>query len=60
MADPLLELTRAGVAIWLDDLSRARLAEGSLARLSRDCHVVGATSNPTIFHKAITGTTTGS
>jgi transaldolase len=55
MADPLLDLTRAGVAIWLDDLSRARLAEGSLARLIRDCHVVGVTSNPTIFHKAITG-----
>jgi transaldolase len=55
MADPLGELTRAGVAIWLDDLSRARLAEGSLARLIRDCHVVGVTTNPTIFAKAING-----
>ncbi len=55
MADPLLDLTRAGVAIWLDDLSRARLAEGSLARLAKSCHVVGVTSNPTIFQKAITG-----
>lgn len=53
MADPLGELTRAGVAIWLDDLSRARLVEGSLARLIRDCHVVGVTTNPTIFEKAI-------
>ena len=31
MADRLGELTAAGVAIWLDDLSRARLATGSLA-----------------------------
>lgn len=55
MADPLGDLTAAGVAIWLDDLSRARLAEGSLARLVRDSHVVGVTTNPTIFHKAISG-----
>ncbi len=55
MADPLGELTRAGVAIWLDDLSRARLVEGSLARLIRDRRVVGVTTNPTIFAKAISG-----
>jgi transaldolase len=53
MADPLNELTTAGVAIWLDDLSRARLATGSLTGLVRDRHVVGVTSNPTIFQKAI-------
>jgi transaldolase len=53
MADPVKELTSAGVAIWLDDLSRARLATGSLAGLVQDCHVVGVTSNPTIFQKAI-------
>ena len=33
MADRLGDLTAAGVAIWLDDLSRARLATGSLAGL---------------------------
>jgi transaldolase len=53
MADRLGELSAAGVAIWLDDLSRARLATGSLAGLVRDRHVVGVTSNPTIFQKAI-------
>jgi transaldolase len=57
MTDPLAELTRAGVAIWLDDLSRARLADGSLARLIRHSHVVGVTTNPTIFQKAISGST---
>src|SRR5690349_18584424 len=55
MADRLGELTAAGVAIWLDDLSRARLATGSLAGLVSECHVVGVTSNPTIFQKAIIG-----
>ena len=55
MADPLGDLTRAGVAIWLDDLSRARLATGSLARLIRDWHVVGVTTNPTIVYHAISG-----
>lgn len=55
MADPIRDLTAAGVAIWLDDLSRARLATGSLAELVRDRHVVGVTSNPTIFQRAIEG-----
>ncbi|HEX3825517.1 MAG TPA: transaldolase [Mycobacteriales bacterium] len=55
MTDPLKTLTDAGVAIWLDDLSRERLVSGSLATLIRDCHVVGVTTNPTIFQKAISG-----
>ena len=53
MADPVTDLTAAGVAIWLDDLSRARLATGGLADLVRDSHVVGVTTNPTIFQKAM-------
>ncbi|RMI31304.1 transaldolase [Nocardia stercoris] len=55
MSDPLSELTTAGVSIWLDDLSRRRLADGSLADLVRHRHVCGVTTNPTIFAKAITG-----
>jgi transaldolase len=43
------------LAIWLDDLSRAWLATGSLARLIRDWHVVGVTTNPTIVYHAISG-----
>jgi transaldolase len=53
MADPLAELSAAGLTIWLDDLSRTRLASGSLADLVRDCHVVGVTTNPTIFQRAM-------
>src|SRR6059058_6159059 len=55
MADQLADLSRAGVSIWLDDLSRDRLTSGSLASLVADDHVVGVTTNPTIFAKAISG-----
>lgn len=51
--DRLGELAAAGVSIWLDDLSRERLNTGNLADLIRDKHVVGVTSNPTIFAKAL-------
>jgi transaldolase len=53
MTDRLRELTHAGVAIWLDDLSRERLTGGSLERMVRDRFVKGVTSNPTIFAKAL-------
>src|SRR4051812_41009999 len=53
--ETLKQLTDAGVAIWLDDLSRERLVAGTLAELVRDRHVVGVTTNPTIFQKAISG-----
>jgi transaldolase len=55
MPDPLKELSEAGVAVWLDDLSRERLVTGTLTTLIRDSHVVGVTTNPTIFQKAIAG-----
>jgi transaldolase len=53
MNDRLKALTDAGVSIWLDDLSRERLASGSLQAMIEDKHVVGVTTNPTIFAKAI-------
>jgi len=53
MSDPLADLSAAGVAVWLDDLSRERLRSGSLADLLKTHHVVGVTTNPTIFQKAI-------
>ena len=54
MTDPLKLLSDEGVAVWLDDMSRERLVSGNLKALVRDKHVVGVTTNPTIFHKAIT------
>jgi transaldolase len=52
--DRLDALQAAGVSIWLDTLSRELLDTGDLARLIDRFHVTGATSNPTIFAKAIT------
>jgi len=52
-SDVLAELSAAGVAVWLDDINRERLTGGGLAALARDRHVVGVTSNPTIFDHAL-------
>jgi transaldolase len=51
--DRLAQLSEAGVSIWLDDLSRERLTSGNLAELIRDKHIVGVTTNPTIFANAL-------
>jgi len=55
MSERLEKLAGAGVAIWLDDLSRVRINTGNLAALMREKNVVGVTTNPTIFQKAISG-----
>ena len=52
--DRLGRLSDLGVAIWLDDLSRERLTTGNLQALVDRRHVVGVTTNPTIFQTAIT------
>ena len=49
MSSPLHELDKAGVSIWLDDLSRDRILSGSLAELIESRAVSGVTTNPTIF-----------
>jgi transaldolase len=51
--DKLGQLSDLGVAVWLDDISRERLRTGNLAALMKDSHVVGVTSNPTIFAGAL-------
>ncbi|TDD66655.1 transaldolase [Actinomadura rubrisoli] len=53
MSEILKQLSDEGVSIWLDDISRERLRTGDLERLVKDKHVVGVTSNPTIFAKAL-------
>ena len=50
----LERLRQAGVSVWLDTLSRELLDSGELERLVGEYAVTGATSNPTIFAKAIT------
>ena len=51
--DVLGQLSEAGVAVWLDDISRDRLRTGNLQELIDQYHVVGVTSNPTIFAHAL-------
>ncbi|GAA6123139.1 transaldolase [Bifidobacterium psychraerophilum] len=43
----------SGVSIWLDDLSRTRIESGSLQKLIAEKNVVGVTTNPSIFQKAL-------
>src|SRR5437867_3649105 len=51
----LRALHEAGQSIWLDFLRRGLIADGGLARLIGEDGVTGVTSNPTIFAKAIGG-----
>lgn len=50
----LQALSQAGVSIWLDDLDRHRIESGNLAELIATKNVVGVTTNPSIFEKALT------
>ena len=52
-ASRLHELSARGVSVWIDSLSREMLETGELARLMEEDAVVGVTSNPTIFQKAL-------
>ncbi|GAB3231546.1 transaldolase [Glycomyces halotolerans] len=49
----LAALSEAGISVWLDDISRERLESGNLAELIETRSLVGVTSNPTIFAKAV-------
>ncbi|MGH8936764.1 MAG: bifunctional transaldolase/phosoglucose isomerase [Acidimicrobiia bacterium] len=53
----LHEISAQGQSIWLDELRRAWLASGELERMMREDALTGMTSNPTIFAKAISGST---
>ena len=53
MSNTLAQISKAGVAVWLDDLSRDRLKSGSLVKLINEDSVVGVTTNPSIFAAAI-------
>lgn len=55
MSERLQALAAAGVSIWLDDLDRDRITSGDLSELIAEDSVVGVTTNPAIFNKAISG-----
>ena len=53
--NPLRRLNAAGQSVWYDNIQRAMLRSGELARLIAEDDLRGVTSNPAIFEKAITG-----
>jgi transaldolase/glucose-6-phosphate isomerase len=55
--NPLLELHHLGQSLWLDYIRRGMLVSGELERLIQEDGIKGVTSNPTIFEKAIAGST---
>src|SRR5579864_658685 len=55
--NPLKMLNRFGQSVWLDYIRRSLIATGELARLVADDGLRGVTSNPSIFEKAIAGST---
>src|SRR6476469_2113256 len=52
---PTAKLHEAGQSLWLDNITRTMLADGTLEGYIKDLSVTGLTSNPTIFDKAISG-----
>jgi transaldolase len=53
--NPLLSLNERGQSVWLDNIGRRMITDGTLGRLIELDGVSGVTSNPTIFAKAIVG-----
>ncbi|HET9979789.1 MAG TPA: bifunctional transaldolase/phosoglucose isomerase [Ktedonobacterales bacterium] len=51
----LHEVSRLGQSIWYDNIQRRLITSGDLQRLIDEDAIVGVTSNPTIFEKAIDG-----
>jgi transaldolase len=52
---PTARLHELGQSLWLDNITRTMLADGTLRRYIDEFSVTGLTSNPTIFDRAITG-----
>jgi transaldolase / glucose-6-phosphate isomerase len=55
--NPLGELQKLGQSVWLDYIRRDLIASGELQRMVSEDYLTGITSNPSIFEKAITGST---
>jgi transaldolase/glucose-6-phosphate isomerase len=57
MANPLLDIQQYGQSIWYDNIRRGLITSGELQHLVDNDGLMGVTSNPAIFEKAITGST---
>ncbi len=55
MSQPIVQLGNLGQSVWYDFITRDLIRSGELARLVRDEGLRGMTSNPTIFEKAVAG-----
>jgi len=53
-SNPLIELQKLGQSVWFDNISRGMILSGQLRQMIEEDGLSGVTSNPTIFHKAIT------
>ena len=56
-SNPVTALQRFGQSVWVDDLRRSLFTSGKFGRLIAEDGLRGVTSNPSIFEKAIAGTT---
>ncbi len=57
MSETLKKMSELGQSLWYDNIERSLLEDGELARLVDEDQIVGVTSNPSIFQKAISGST---
>lgn len=57
MANPLLDIQQYGQSLWYDNIQRSLITSGALKNLIENDGLMGITSNPAIFEKAITGST---
>jgi transaldolase/glucose-6-phosphate isomerase len=55
--NPLIALQQYGQSVWYDNIRRRLITAGELGRLIEEDGLRGVTSNPTIFEKAISGST---
>src|SRR2546423_12040052 len=53
MSNRLHEIEALGQSIWIDNISRQLLDDGTMRRLAEEDGISGVTSNPTIFEKAM-------
>jgi transaldolase len=53
MTNPLFKLKELGQSVWYDDITRSLVRDGGLKKLHDERAVVGVTTNPSIFEKAI-------
>ena len=55
MGNPLVDVQRFGQSIWYDNIHRSFIESDELGRLIERDGLLGITSNPAIFEKAISG-----